>query len=117
MRGVVDSAFGLAIASLAGTRSRGHEYCGPNTFTRSHEHTNTRSHAHTFTRSHAQGRYPLGLMSDELTVRETRLKKLERMRELGCDPFLAEKFSRPKSAEELLAGFEENQPVEFAGRV
>ncbi len=56
-------------------------------------------------------------MSEELTVREARLRKLERMRELGSDPFKVEKFSRPFTAQELLDGFEEGRHVEFAGRV
>jgi lysyl-tRNA synthetase class 2 len=56
-------------------------------------------------------------MSDELSVRDTRLRKLERMRETGCDPFRVEKYPRPLSAAELLEGFEEGRGVEFAGRV
>jgi lysyl-tRNA synthetase class 2 len=57
------------------------------------------------------------LMSDELTVRESRLRKLGQMRELGHDPYRVEKFSRPLSAEELLESFEEGREVQFAGRV
>ena len=73
-------------------------------------------------------------MSEE--VREIRLSKLARMRELGHDPFAAEEFKRTHSAAELLERFDElsgaagtNQPapssdsehnpqtVAFAGRV
>jgi lysyl-tRNA synthetase class 2 len=56
-------------------------------------------------------------MSDELSVRETRLRKLDRFRELGHDPYRIEKFPRPLSADQLLADFEEGRMVEFAGRV
>jgi lysyl-tRNA synthetase class 2 len=56
-------------------------------------------------------------MSDDLSVRESRLKKLGEMRELGHDPYRVESFPQKFSAEELLAGFEEGREVEFAGRV
>ncbi|HWD40879.1 MAG TPA: lysine--tRNA ligase [Fimbriimonas sp.] len=56
-------------------------------------------------------------MSDELSPRESRLRKLGRMREMGHDPFRVESFPRPYSAQELLDGFEEGKRVEFAGRV
>lgn len=56
-------------------------------------------------------------MSDEGSVRDTRLRKLERMRQLGHDPYRIEKFPRPESAEQLLAAFEEGRHAEFAGRV
>ncbi|MGV3615033.1 MAG: lysine--tRNA ligase [Fimbriimonas sp.] len=56
-------------------------------------------------------------MSDELSLREVRLTKLGRMRELGHDPYRVEKFDISNSASEMLEGFEEGKPVSFAGRV
>jgi len=56
-------------------------------------------------------------MSEELSLREVRLLKLQKMRELGHDPFRVEKFERTHSATELLEGFEEGKAVAFAGRV
>lgn len=60
-------------------------------------------------------------MSDE--IRDIRLQKLARMRELGHDPFAVEEFKRTGLAEELLARAdfdlpqEERPQVAFAGRV
>ncbi|MBX3119600.1 MAG: lysine--tRNA ligase [Fimbriimonadaceae bacterium] len=56
-------------------------------------------------------------MSEELSLRELRLQKLARMRELGHDPYAIEKFERTDSAQGLLENFEENKQVAFAGRV
>jgi len=56
-------------------------------------------------------------MSDELNLRDTRLHKLQQMRDLGHDPFKIEAFPRPKTASQLIEEFEENQPVQFAGRI
>jgi lysyl-tRNA synthetase class 2 len=53
----------------------------------------------------------------ELSLRDTRLAKLARLRELGLDPFLVERFDRPLGARTLLDGFEEGRDVSFAGRV
>jgi lysyl-tRNA synthetase class 2 len=53
----------------------------------------------------------------EPTIRETRLAKLARLRELGLDPFLVERFDRPQTAAELLETFEEGREVSFAGRI
>jgi lysyl-tRNA synthetase class 2 len=56
-------------------------------------------------------------MSDELTLRESRLKKLGQMRELGFDPFKVESFPTPLSVHKLLEDFEEGSDVSLAGRV
>ncbi len=55
-------------------------------------------------------------MSED-SIRDIRLQKLARMRELGHDPYQVEKFGRTDSAKRLLENFEEGKPVEFAGRV
>ncbi|HMS56905.1 MAG TPA: lysine--tRNA ligase [Fimbriimonadaceae bacterium] len=54
---------------------------------------------------------------EEVGLREVRLQKLARMRELGHDPYQVETFKRSHSAQDLLDKFEENLDVEFAGRV
>ena len=56
-------------------------------------------------------------MSEELSLRDVRLQKLARMRELGHDPFLMERFDRTHSAKEMLEGFQEEKHISFAGRV
>lgn len=56
-------------------------------------------------------------MSDDLSIRDVRLAKLARMRELGHDPYRVEKWKRDLSSKELLDGFEEGREVSFAGRV
>ena len=56
-------------------------------------------------------------MSEERSIREIRLEKLERMRALGHDPYSVERFDRSGSAKELLDGFQEGREVAFAGRV
>lgn len=63
-------------------------------------------------------------MSEELSVREIRLQKLARMRELGHDPFEVEKFDRTGNATELKQRFDstpveelQTQTISFAGRV
>lgn len=63
-------------------------------------------------------------MSEELSVREIRLQKLARMRELGHDPFEVEKFDRTGTATELKKRFDSAsveelaaQIISFAGRV
>jgi len=56
-------------------------------------------------------------MSDELNLRDTRLHKLQQMRDLGADPFKVEAFPRPKSAAELIESFVDGAPVQFAGRI
>lgn len=56
-------------------------------------------------------------MSDELSLREVRLAKLGKMRELGHDPYRVEKFDISHSAEKMIEGFEEGKQVSFAGRV
>lgn len=58
-------------------------------------------------------------MSDDRSIREVRLEKLARMRELGHDPFAQERFERDRTAQQMLDRFEnlEGQPVAFAGRV
>ena len=56
-------------------------------------------------------------MSEEPSLRDVRLQKLSRLRELGADPFRVEKFERTDTAKGLVEGFEEEKPVRFAGRV
>lgn len=56
-------------------------------------------------------------MSDELSIRDVRLSKLARMRELGHDPYHVEKFDITGSAKSLVEGFEEGKQVSFAGRL
>lgn len=56
-------------------------------------------------------------MSEEPTLREVRLQKLARLRELGLDPYSVERFPVDKSAAGLLEGFEEGRSVSFAGRI
>lgn len=56
-------------------------------------------------------------MSEELSLRDVRLAKLERMRELGHDPYRVEKWERTHSAKQMIDGFEENLPISFAGRI
>src|SRR5579862_9668578 len=58
-------------------------------------------------------------MADDRSIREVRLEKLQRMRELGCDPFKQERFERTRSAQQMLDRFEglEGQSVSYAGRV
>jgi lysyl-tRNA synthetase class 2 len=56
-------------------------------------------------------------MNEELSLRDVRLQKLARMRELGHDPYLVERFDRTDSAKQMLDGFEEGKQVAFAGRV
>ncbi len=55
-------------------------------------------------------------MSDE-AIRDVRLAKLAKMRELGYDPYRTEKFASTDSATGLLANFKEGNQVKFAGRV
>jgi len=45
-------------------------------------------------------------MNEDLSIRDVRLQKLARMRELNCDPFQVERFDRSHSAKEMLDGFE-----------
>ncbi|MCW5941998.1 MAG: lysine--tRNA ligase [Fimbriimonadaceae bacterium] len=58
-------------------------------------------------------------MSDERSLRDIRLAKLARMRELGHDPYAVERFERSDSAENLVAKAESEstESVMFAGRV
>lgn len=58
-------------------------------------------------------------MADDRSIREVRLEKLQRMRELGCDPFKQERFDRTRSAQQMLDRFEglEGETVSYAGRV
>lgn len=62
-------------------------------------------------------KYNLSPMNDDLSIRDVRLQKLARMRELGHDPYLVERFDRSSSAKEMLEHFEEGKQVSFAGRV
>ena len=58
-------------------------------------------------------------MSEELTIREIRLGKLARMRELGCDPYQNERFEASRAAQQMLDRFDSlaGETVKFAGRV
>ena len=56
-------------------------------------------------------------MSEDLSLRDVRLQKLARLRELGADPYRVEKFERTDTAKGLLDGFEEGRTVRFAGRL
>lgn len=66
-------------------------------------------------------------MSEDLSIREIRLEKLARLRELGFDPFAAERFESTDSAKGLLDRFtefggeletaDEKKTVSFAGRM
>ena len=64
-------------------------------------------------------------MSEETSLRDIRLAKLARLRELGHDPYRIERFDRTGTAAELLAlfpsegGFDEGRAptVRFAGRL
>lgn len=68
-------------------------------------------------------------MSEELSLREIRLQKLARMRELGHDPFAVEKFKRTDTADGLIQNFalyggdlpddqvDQKTRISFVGRV
>jgi lysyl-tRNA synthetase class 2 len=56
-------------------------------------------------------------MSEEQSLRDVRLAKLARLRELGFDPYAPERFELTGSAQGLLDGFEEGRAVSFAGRI
>lgn len=55
-------------------------------------------------------------MSDS-DLREVRREKLERLRELGFDPYAVERFPDAGSVQALLEGFEEGKPARLAGRI
>lgn len=56
-------------------------------------------------------------MSEEQSSYQIRLQKLERLRELGMDPFAAERYDKTDSAHNLLAQFQEGREVSFPGRL
>lgn len=58
-------------------------------------------------------------MSEDRSIREVRLEKLQKMRELGHDPFAQEKFESNRTAKQMLDRFDslEGQTVSFAGRI
>jgi lysyl-tRNA synthetase class 2 len=58
-------------------------------------------------------------MSEDRTIREIRIEKLEAMRKLGHDPFQNERFETTRSAQQMVDRFEglEGESVKFAGRV
>lgn len=69
---------------------------------------------------------PTLTMSEERTIREIRLDKLQQLRELGFDPYATEKFQIDHSAKHLLDNFDslavleegaEKPTVSFAGRI
>lgn len=53
----------------------------------------------------------------EEALRQVRLGKLARLRELGFDPFAVEEFNSPESVTALLAAFDEGRPASLAGRI
>lgn len=55
-------------------------------------------------------------MSEERSIREIRLEKLARLREIGLGPYSVERWESAAAAS-LLEGFEEGRKVSFAGRV
>lgn len=55
-------------------------------------------------------------MSEE-AIREFRIEKLQKLRELGKDPFLTERFDVSHTASEMVEKFEEGLGVSFAGRI
>jgi len=58
-------------------------------------------------------------LSETEGLRETRLHKLERLRELGRDPYRSERFDRSHLLQEVHENFEtlEGKPVRVAGRI
>ncbi|MCH7905696.1 MAG: lysine--tRNA ligase [Armatimonadetes bacterium] len=56
-------------------------------------------------------------MDDGRPIREVKLEKLAKLRELGADPFSVERFDVDCSANELISQFEEGKAVSFAGRI
>jgi len=58
-------------------------------------------------------------MGEEFEIRAIRLEKLQRLRELGMDPYLVERYPRSHSARELVQNYAEleSKPVQFAGRI
>ena len=56
-------------------------------------------------------------MNEDLSIRDVRLQKLARMRELGHDPYQIERFDRTHSAKQMLDGFEDGKQITYAGRV
>ncbi len=58
-------------------------------------------------------------MSDDRSIRDIRIEKLHRMREMGHDPFAIERFEITRSAQQMLDRFEslEGEKVSYAGRV
>ena len=56
-------------------------------------------------------------MAEEQSLREIRLEKLARLRQLDADPFSVERFELTDTAQGLLDRFEEGKSVSFAGRI
>ena len=58
-------------------------------------------------------------MSEEKSIQEVRLEKVQRMRELGHDPYKVERFESTHSAKQLLDDFDNlgGQTIKLAGRV
>jgi lysyl-tRNA synthetase class 2 len=56
-------------------------------------------------------------MSEVQSLRDIRLEKLARLRELGADPYAVERFELSGTAQSLLDDFEEGKAVSFAGRL
>lgn len=58
-------------------------------------------------------------MSEDRSIREVRLEKLAKLREIGCDPFATERFDKSYSAIQLLDRFDSfvGRTVDFPGRI
>lgn len=58
-------------------------------------------------------------MSSEQTIREIRLGKVDKLRELGFDPYLVERYTQTHSVTELIDGFDSlrEKHVSIAGRI
>lgn len=56
-------------------------------------------------------------MQEDLSIRDIRLEKLAKLREIGFDPYSVERFPRDKSAKQLLEEFVEGENIQFAGRI
>ncbi len=58
-------------------------------------------------------------MSEDSSIREIRLEKLQKLRDMGFDPFAVERFEFKHTTQDLLDKFDELQgeTIQFAGRI
>lgn len=58
-------------------------------------------------------------MSEDRSIREVKMEKLQKMRDLGHDPFKHERFERTRTALQMLDRFDslEGETISYAGRV